>query len=44
MGASRRGAALPPEYPPDTRVHQDLAAFVDFLLQREEQASLKLAV
>ena len=44
MGAARRGAPLPPEYPPNTRVHEDLSAFVDFLLEREEKAALRLAV
>ncbi len=40
MGEACRGvAALPPEYPPNTRVHEDLAAFVDFLLTREESAA-----
>lgn len=38
------GAALPPEYPPNTRVHVDLAAFVEFLLAREAQAIPKPAV
>jgi D-glycero-D-manno-heptose 1,7-bisphosphate phosphatase len=46
MGAACRGVApLPPEYPPNTRVHEDLAAFVDFLLEREEQqAALQVAL
>jgi len=44
MGAACRGVPLPPEYPPDTRVHEDLAAFVDFLLEREARSSLKVAV
>ena len=35
-------AALPPEYPAGTRMHADLPAFVDFLLEREAQG-LKLA-
>ncbi len=40
MGAACRGVdPLPPEFPADTRVHEDLAAFVDFLLAREEQAA-----
>ena len=43
-GAACRGVALPPDYPANTRVHDDLAAFVDFLLQREERDALKLAV
>jgi len=36
-------AELPPAYPPGTRMHTDLAAFVDFLLAREAQA-VKLAM
>ena len=44
MGAACRGVPLPPEYPPNTRVHDDLAAFVDFLLEREARAALKVAV
>jgi D-glycero-D-manno-heptose 1,7-bisphosphate phosphatase len=44
MGAAWRGVPLPPEYPPQTRVHEDLAAFVDFLLEREERNALNLAV
>jgi hypothetical protein len=28
---------LPETFPVDTRVHEDLAAFVDFLLAREEE-------
>jgi D-glycero-D-manno-heptose 1,7-bisphosphate phosphatase len=37
MGQACRGVDLPPEYPPGTRVHADLSAFVDFLLERELQ-------
>ena len=44
MGQACRGVPLPPEYPPNTQVHEDLAAFVDFLLEREERATLKVAV
>ena len=44
MGQACRGVPLPPEYPPNTRVHEDLAAFVDFLLEREARAALKVAV
>ncbi|WP_076998517.1 D-glycero-beta-D-manno-heptose 1,7-bisphosphate 7-phosphatase [Variovorax sp. KK3] len=45
MGAACRGVApLPPEYPANTRVHEDLPAFVDFLLEREERNALNLAV
>ncbi|VWX60910.1 D-glycero-beta-D-manno-heptose-1,7-bisphosphate 7-phosphatase [Burkholderiales bacterium 8X] len=39
MGAACRGVELPPEYPPNTRVHENLAAFADFLLAREDQAA-----
>jgi D-glycero-D-manno-heptose 1,7-bisphosphate phosphatase len=31
---SLRGKPIPPEYPTDTRVHQDLSAFADWLLTR----------
>ncbi|MES2533640.1 MAG: D-glycero-beta-D-manno-heptose 1,7-bisphosphate 7-phosphatase [Pseudomonadota bacterium] len=45
MGAACRGAPLPPDYPPGTRVHEDLAAFVDFLIEREKaQAALQVAI
>jgi D-glycero-D-manno-heptose 1,7-bisphosphate phosphatase len=33
-GAAFKGQALPPEYPPGTRVHDDLAAFADWLIAR----------
>jgi D-glycero-D-manno-heptose 1,7-bisphosphate phosphatase len=40
MGEACRGIVpLPPEYPPGTIVHENLAAFVDFLLAREERAA-----
>ena len=40
MGAVCRGVdPLPAEYPMHTRVHDDLAAFVAFLLTREEQTA-----
>lgn len=43
--ASCRGMeTLPPEYPATTSVHDDLPAFVDFLLEREQRAALKLAI
>jgi D-glycero-D-manno-heptose 1,7-bisphosphate phosphatase len=29
-----RGQPLPADYPPDTRVHRDLAAFADWLVTR----------
>ena len=46
MGAACRGVELPPEYPANTMVHDDLATFVDFLLVREakKQAELQVAV
>ena len=46
MGAACRNVdPLPPEYPAHTRVHDDLSAFVDFLLVREAQkAALQVAV
>jgi D-glycero-D-manno-heptose 1,7-bisphosphate phosphatase len=31
-----KGRTLPESFPPQTRVHDDLSAFVDFLLSREE--------
>ena len=38
MGEACRGVdPLPPDYPPGTRVHADLGAFVEFLLAREAQ-------
>jgi D-glycero-D-manno-heptose 1,7-bisphosphate phosphatase len=40
MGEACRGILpLPPEYPPGTMVHENLAAFVDFLLAREERVA-----
>ncbi len=46
MGAACRGVdPLPPEYPAGTHVHEDLAAFVSFLLAREaEKTALQVAV
>jgi len=45
MGAACRGIdPLPPEYPANTMVHESLAAFVEFLLAREAQAALQVAV
>jgi len=46
MGAACRNVdPLPAEYPANTRVHDDLSAFVDFLLAREAQkAALQVAV
>jgi D-glycero-D-manno-heptose 1,7-bisphosphate phosphatase len=45
QGAACRGIdPLPPDYPPGTRVHDDLPAFVEFLLAREAKNALTLAV
>jgi len=33
LGAAYRGRALPESFPPGTRVHEDLAAFAEFLTQ-----------
>ena len=33
-GAAYRGVPLPPEFPPGTQVHEDLAAFADHLIAR----------
>jgi D-glycero-D-manno-heptose 1,7-bisphosphate phosphatase len=45
MGAACRGVdPLPSEYPANTLVHDDLAAFVDFLLAREARDALQVAV
>ncbi len=38
-GAALRGRPLPPEYPPGTRVHADLAAFADHLIARSVRAA-----
>jgi D-glycero-D-manno-heptose 1,7-bisphosphate phosphatase len=35
-GAALRGRLLPPEFPPGTRVHEDLAAFAADLIARSE--------
>ncbi|OIN92053.1 MAG: D-glycero-beta-D-manno-heptose-1,7-bisphosphate 7-phosphatase [Comamonadaceae bacterium CG1_02_60_18] len=32
-----RGKSLPPTFPPNTQVHQDLSALADFLLSREAE-------
>lgn len=36
-GAAYRGRSLPETFPAQTRVHDNLSAFVDFLLDREEE-------
>ena len=38
-GAAFKGRSLPDSFPPKTRVHQDLSAFADFLLSREEEGA-----
>jgi len=38
-GAIYRGVSLPESFPPSTRVHEDLAAFADYLLSRESDAT-----
>ena len=43
-GAQHRGQVLPPEYPAGTWIHEDLAAFVRFILEREVRAPVALAV
>ena len=43
-GAQHRGQPLPPEYPAGTWIHEDLAAFVRFILEREARAPVALAV
>ena len=39
--ACRNVDPLPPDYPPNTRVHENLAAFVDFVLARAERQALE---
>lgn len=34
-----RGKSLPPTFPPNTQVHQDLSELADFLLSREAEAA-----
>jgi len=36
QSAALRGRPLPPEFPPQTRVHPDLAAFADYVIARSE--------
>jgi len=44
-GEACRGAPLPPEFPAGTQVHENLGAFADFLIAREQmQAALQVAV
>lgn len=38
QAALQAGQALPPEYPPGTQVHADLATFADFLIARKHAA------
>jgi D-glycero-D-manno-heptose 1,7-bisphosphate phosphatase len=37
-GAALRGQPLPPDFPPGTQVHEDLAAFADWLITRQAKA------
>jgi len=39
-GEALRGRLLPPEFPPGTRVHEDLGAFADYLIARPAAAKL----
>ncbi len=43
QGAAYRGRDLPPEFPPGTRVHADLAAFAAFLIDRSNPAKASAA-
>ena len=43
-GAQHRGQVLPPEYPAGTWIHEDLAAFVRFILEREARAPEAVAL
>lgn len=38
-GVSHRGRKLPESFPPDTHIHADLAAFADYLLERDADVS-----
>ena len=42
-GAAYRGRPLPDTWPKETRVHDDLAAFAEFLIARETQAESETA-
>jgi D-glycero-D-manno-heptose 1,7-bisphosphate phosphatase len=42
-GALRGDVPLPPEYPPGTRRHEDLPAFVEWLLAREGETAARAA-
>ena len=44
QGARHRGQMLPPDYPPDTVVHEDLAAFAEFILAQEARGQIAIAV
>jgi len=37
-GQALRGKPLPAQYPAQTRVHEDLSAFADYILERDAQA------
>ena len=42
--AHLRGQPLPPDYPAGTRTHDDLAAFAEFILNREAQGHMTMPV
>lgn len=44
QGARHRGQMLPPEYPQGTLVHEDLAAFATFILEREARCPVAMPV
>lgn len=43
QGAQFRDRPLPPSFPPGTRVHEDLRAFAEFLIEREALSSVAAA-
>ena len=43
QSAAYRGRDLPPEFPPGTHVHEDLAAFAAFLIDRRNRAKASAA-
>ena len=44
QGARPRGQMPPPDYPPDTVEHEDLAAFAEFILAQEARGQIAIAV
>lgn len=44
QGAQHKGQTLPPEYPPNTVVHDDLAAFAEHVLAQEARGQIAVAV